>query len=73
MRSMFRRIRKAVAAAVLAEGGVLSTVGVDYDNGQWWLQAVLIPFATGFVTYWTKNEPGTLLRDDEPPPSRSYQ
>lgn len=56
------RIRKAIWAGIVAEGGVLSTMGIDYDNPQWWLATVLIPLFSTFVAYWTPNQPGTLTK-----------
>lgn len=56
------RVRKAIIAALISESGVLASMGVDYDNPQWWLATVLIPFVSAFVTYWTPNKPGTLTR-----------
>lgn len=55
---MFSRIRKAVLGAFSATATAL---GLNYADADWWVQAILVPFVTYLVTYWSRNAAGTAF------------
>lgn len=54
---MFRRALKAFLSGIATTA---TTLGLDYNDPNWW-GSVAAGIITGFVAYWAKNKPGTLL------------
>ncbi len=60
-----RRIRKAIVTGLVGEGGVFATLGFDYDNPQFWIASVVVPFVTGFLAYLIPNETEPIVENGD--------
>jgi hypothetical protein len=66
MLQTLRRIRKAIWAGLVGEGGVFAALGFEVNNPAWWIAAIVVPFFTAFIAYWIPNEPGSLTNGTSP-------